>query len=67
VLTPIAAGVGVGIAQVWGVVVEEARLHSDHISYRAAHLPMYQYKWIALALAGGIFLILASVEVHRRR
>lgn len=66
VFTPIAAAIGVGLAQIWGIVVEEARLRSDHISYRAANTPMHEHKWLALAVGVAIFLGLATVEVRRR-
>lgn len=66
-LTPIAAAIGLGIGQIWGVVVEEARLRSDHISYRAANTPMYEYKWTVFALAAGIFLTFVASEVFHRR
>lgn len=66
VLTPIAAGVGVGFAQIWAVLVEEARLRSDHISYRAAYLPLYVYKELAWLTAGALFVAIAALVVRDR-
>lgn len=63
-LTPIIAFAGVGVAQVWAVVIEELRLRSDHISYRAAYLPLYVYRNAAWAIAGTLFL---AVTVRVRR
>lgn len=59
-LTPIVAFIGVGLAQIWAVVIEEYRLRSDHISYRAAYLPLYVYKEVAWAIAGALFFGVAA-------
>jgi hypothetical protein len=63
-LTPIVAFAGVGVAQIWAVLVEEYRLRSNHISYRAAYLPLYVYKEVAWTVAGALFLATA-VRVRR--
>ncbi|MGQ0816342.1 MAG: hypothetical protein ACT4O1_18085 [Gemmatimonadota bacterium] len=65
VLAPIAALVGVGVAQIWAVVIEELRLRSDHISYRAAYLPLYVYKEVAWAVAAALFLAVAAGVMRR--
>jgi hypothetical protein len=59
-LTPIVAFMGVGVAQIWSVVVEEYRLRSDHISYRAAYLPLYVHKEAAWAIAAALFVAVAA-------
>lgn len=60
VLTPIAALLAVGLGQVWAGVVEEARLRTNHLSYRFAYLPFYVYKSVALLVAATVFALIAA-------
>ena len=66
-ITPLAAFLGVGFAQIWGVVVEEARLRSNHISYRAAYIPLYVYKEAAWLIAGALFAGVSARVLRERR
>ena len=60
VLTPIAALLAVGIGQVWSGMVEEARLRTNHLSYRFVYLPFHVYKPVALVVAAAVFAVIAA-------
>ena len=77
VLAPVAsfaAGVAVALTQMWGVFVEQLRLRSDHISYRAFELPASRHGWALWGVAMALFaasvvveLLRKGVTAHRRR
>ena len=60
ILTPIAALVGVAFGQIWAAGVEEIRMRSDHLSFRAAYLPLHTYKVAAFLVAGTVFALVAA-------
>jgi hypothetical protein len=68
VLTPIAAGMGLGLTQLWAWLVETLRLRNLHISYRAARLPISaaQYGWPLWGVAMALFAAVATAVVLQR-
>lgn len=66
-LTPIAGGVAVALAQMWGVVVEQLRMRNDHISYRAFDLPASRHGWLLWAIAIALFAGIGTLELLRER
>lgn len=67
ILTPLAGGVAVAVAQMWGVVVEQLRLRDDHISYRAVDLPADRHGWLLWAIAIALFAGIGTLELLRER
>lgn len=67
VLTPITAGVALGLTQMWAGLAEVARLRNGHISYRAFQLPESRHPWLVVAAAAVVFAFAAVVEVRRMR
>lgn len=67
VLAPLAAGVAVALAQVWGVMVEQMRLRNQHISYRGLELPANRHGWLLWVLATGLFAAISVWELRRTR
>lgn len=67
VLTPMVAGMAVGLAQMWGWTAETLRLRNGHISYRAFQLPASRYGWFVAAVAAVAFAVVAALEVRRMR
>ena len=67
VVAPVAAGLGVGLAQIWGGIVEQWRLRSDHISYRAFELPESRHGWSLWTIALLLFSGICVMELLRRR
>ena len=65
VLAPVLAGIGLVLAQIWAVVVESLRLGSEHISYRAAEIPLYRHRWIAYGVAVSLGIGIVLVELGR--
>lgn len=57
--------VGVGFAHLWGWIVDDWRLRTGHMSFRAAYLPVGMYWWQAYLGALGLFAAVA-VYAHRR-
>ena len=66
VLAPLAAGLAVGAAQVWGVLVEQLRVRNDHISYRAFELPASRHGWLLWGFALALFAGIGGWELWRR-
>lgn len=61
VLAPIAAGVALGVAQIWGVSVEQLRVRDEHISYRAFELPASRHGWLLWVVAIAVFVTVSAV------
>lgn len=66
VVAPLAAGVGLALAQMWGVFVEQLRLRSDHISYRGSDLPATRHGWALWGVAMALFAAAGVVELLRK-
>ena len=66
-LAPLAAGVGLALVHIWGVIVEQLRLRNDHISYRAFDLPASRHGWLLWSVAVILFSAAATVELRRMR
>jgi hypothetical protein len=64
-LAPVAAAVAVALTQIWGVFVEQLRLRSDHISYRAFELPASRHGWPLWGTALALFSAVAILELAR--
>jgi len=60
-----ASAVGVGLAHLWGWIVDDWRLRTGHTSFRAAYLPVGMYWRQAYLGALGLFAAVA-VREHRR-
>ena len=58
------SAVSVGIAHFWGWTVEEWRLRTHHLSFRARYLPVGMYAWQAYA-AAVILWALVAMRVSR--
>jgi hypothetical protein len=54
------SAVSVGTAHLWGWAVEEWRLRTHHLSFRARYLPVGMYVWQAYATALFLFAIVAA-------
>jgi hypothetical protein len=67
VLAPLGAGAAVALAQSWGMLVEELRLRSDHISSRAFELPANRHGWLLWGVAMAFFVAVGGVELLRKR
>jgi hypothetical protein len=66
VVTPIAAGLALALAQMWGWTVETWRVRDGHISYRVFRLPTSRHGWLLWAIAAALFAGVAMVAVLRR-
>lgn len=66
VLTPLAAGFGLGMTQMWAWLVEMIRVRDEHISYRAGYLPSSRHGWLIWGVAMGLFAAVAAAVVLRR-
>jgi hypothetical protein len=66
ILTPVIAGLALGMADMWGWIVEMLRTRNDHISYRAFQLPTSRHGWLVWGIAMGLFAAIAARELLRK-
>jgi hypothetical protein len=56
---PMAGAIALGLCQTWGMMVEESRSRSDHVSFRAFQLPASRHPWIVFSVAATLFAVVA--------
>jgi hypothetical protein len=60
----IAAGLALGITQVWSMFVETSLLRNGHLGFRVGHIPIMLHGWIGLMATG---TIASGVAIIRSR
>jgi hypothetical protein len=65
VLTPVAAGLALGLTQMWGWLVEVLRIRNEHLSYRAFQLPASRHGWLLWEVAMGLFAVVVATVLLR--
>lgn len=56
-----------GVTQYWAIVIEALRLRNEHVSGRAFVLPSVAHRWLTLASALGLCLMVAVWRFRRTR
>ncbi|HEX6535692.1 MAG TPA: hypothetical protein VF041_13935 [Gemmatimonadaceae bacterium] len=67
ILMPVAAGLALGVTQMWGWLVEVLRVRDEHISYRAFELPASRHGWLVWGAAMALFAVVAVTVLLRKR